>query len=352
MNNLFTPYALGPYQLRNRVLMAPMTRSRADAQGVPSEIMLTYYAQRASAGLIVSEGIQPSANGKGYARTPGLHTPAQIKAWKKIVDEVHRQGGLIFAQLMHVGRIAHPLNKALNAQTVAPSAIKATGMIYTDQAGLQEFVMPKALDIQEILDVIQEYKLATINAFEAGFDGVELHAASGYLPMQFMSSNTNLRKDSYGGTIENRLRFPLQVLDVMSEVAGSNRVGVRIWPGSTFNDIEDSDPISTYTQFLTALNTKQLAYVHVIRSPNPDIDSFKLVREHYQGSCMINGGLTLIAAQEAIRSKAADVVSFGTSFLANPDLVKRFQQNALLNAPNPNTFYTSGSEGYIDYPFF
>ncbi len=347
--SLFDPIQMGNIQLRNRIVMAPMTRSRANAKGVPADIAVTYYEQRSSAGLIITEGTSPSPNGDGYPRVPGIYTREQMNAWKRITQAVHKANGRIFLQIMHVGRVAHPLNKPLEAETVAPSAVKAAGTMYTDQKGLQEMVMPRELRTDEIPKVIAEYKQATINAFESGFDGVELHAASGYLPMQFLSSNTNLRTDQYGGSVVNRIRFVIEALAAMCSVDGSNRVGIRIWPGNPFNDIHDENPLETYRELLKAINPLNLVYVHSVRSPDEKLDIFKLVREHYQGLSMVNGGFDFKSGQNAIQSGLADLVSYATWYIANPDLVRRFRESIELRVPDKNTFYTPGPKGYIDY---
>lgn len=349
--SLFNPIKLGNLELKNRIVMAPMTRSRATADHIPVDIMAEYYKQRACAGLIITEGTAPSPNGEGYPRTPGLYTPAQIEAWKKITQAVHEAGSKIFVQLMHVGRIAHPLNKAADAETLAPSAIPAKVNMYTDQQGLLDLPTPKAMTSADILRTIAEYKKATEYAFEAGFDGVELHAANGYLPMQFLSSHTNHRTDEYGGSVENRIRFVLEVLEAMISVQGPDKVGIRISPGAVFNDIADDDPLATYTALLTAIDPLNLVYVHSVRSPNPDLDVFKLVRDHYHGVSIVNGGFTFGTGTAIVESGLADMVAYGTSFLANPDLVERFKQHASLNPPDARTFYTPGKEGYLDYPF-
>ncbi len=348
---LFNPITIGnDLQLRNRIVMAPMTRSRAEENDIPSELAIEYYRQRADAGLIITEGTHPSIHGKGYARTPGIYSDSQIQAWQKITAAVHQAGSKIFLQLMHVGRVAHPLNKAQHAQTVAPSAVKAAGTIFTDQQGLQEMVEPRALQTQEISQVIEEYRQATVNAFSAGFDGVELHGASGYLPMQFLSSNTNLRHDQYGGPASNRIRFILETLAAMAAVRGPEKVGLRIWPGSNFNDVHDANPVETYTTLIQAVNPLKLAYLHVIMSPDKNLDAFKLARENYQGVLIINGGFNAETGAAAIRTGLADLVSFGSLYVANPDLATRFAKEAVLNTPDPKTFYTPGAKGYTDYP--
>ncbi|MBS0349563.1 MAG: alkene reductase, partial [Proteobacteria bacterium] len=265
-------------------------------------------------------------------------------------EAVHQNRGKMFLQIMHVGRIAHPLNKLANAETVAPSAIQAQGQIYTDQQGLQAMVMPRAIKTQEISGIISEYRQAVVNAFASGFDGVELHAASGYLPSQFLSTNTNQRTDRYGGSVANRIRFVVEVLEAMCSVKGSNRVGVRIWPGSSFNDIDDVDSAETHIELLKAIQPLNLLYVHAIRSPNKNIDTFKLVRDHHPGFSIVNGGFDLKSGQEAIASGVADLVSYGTLYVANPDLVARFHQGCSLNSADETTFYTPGEQGYLDYP--
>lgn len=349
--SLFDSIKMGSLLLKNRIVMAPMTRSRADQKGVPAEIAIEYYQQRSGAGLIITEGTAPSPDGSGYPRVPGIYQQEQINAWKKITAAVHQKNSKIFLQLMHVGRIAHPLNKAPNARTVAPSAIKAAGKIYTDQAGAQDMIEPHELSLNEIPKVIEEYRQATINAFESGFDGVELHAASGYLPMQFLSSNTNLRTDQYGGSVKNRLRFVVETLEAMCSVQGADKVGIRIWPGSHFNDIHDANPLETYTELLKAIKPLSPIYVHSIRSPDQNIDIFKLVREIYHGLSIINGGFAFKTGQAAIQSGLADLVSYASLYISNPDLDERFRQNAPLNTADSSTFYSPGPKGYIDYPF-
>lgn len=349
--DLFSPVQLGPYQLKNRIVMAPMTRSRANTDGIPSELSKIYYEQRASAGLIISEGIYTSSHGKGYARTPGVHTAEQVKAWRGITDVVHAKGGFIFAQLMHVGRIAHPLNKDPKSETVAPSAIQAKGEIYTDQMGLQEMVVPRALETAEITAIIDEFKQAAMNALEAGFDGVELHGATGYLLSQFLSSNTNHRTDQYGGSVANRIRFIVELLDAVIKVDGADKVGIRFWPGAGFNDIADENSLETHKELLKAINPMRLAYVHIVNSPDKNIDAYKLVRDNFEGISIINGGFGFSSGQVAIQSGRGDLVSYGSLYLANPDLVERFRIGAPLNTPDPNTFYSEGERGCIDYPF-
>ncbi len=347
---LLQHYKSSDLYLKNRAVMAPLTRCRADGNRVPTKIMATYYRQRSSAGLIITESVSISPNGDGYARVPGIYSQEQQTAWREITDAVHHEGGKIFVQLMHVGRVAHPYNKAPGAETVAPSAIRVQDKIYTDKAGMQDIVMPRELRTQEVKKVIKEYEQATRAALDCGFDGVELHATSGYLPMQFLSSESNRRSDQYGGSLQNRIRFVLETLEAMSSVAGANKVGIRIWPGSTLNGINDANPIETYVALLKNINHVGLAYVHVIDSSEYGVDSFGLVKDHYSGPVMLNGGFTFALAEQAIKTRKADLISFGVDFIANPDLVKRFAIGAKLNDADPNTFYTPGKKGYTDYP--
>jgi N-ethylmaleimide reductase len=347
--SLFDAIKLGSITLNNRIVMAPMTRSRSEPDHTPTDIMVEYYRQRATAGLIITEGTSPSPDGDGYPRTPGIYTQEQIAQWQKITQAVHEVGGKIFLQIMHVGRIAHPLNKAPSAKTVAPSAISAEMDMYTDQEGMKKTVVPHALSIDEISLVIEDYRRATQHALEAGFDGVELHAANGYLPCQFLSSNTNHRTDAYGGTAENRIRFVVELLKAMSSVKGADKVGIRISPQGSFNGINDANPAETYSTLLTAINPLNLAYVHSVRAPDPHFDVFTLVRNNYQGLSIINGGFTLDSAEVALESGLADMVSFGSLYIANPNLVERFKNHLELKKPNASTFYTPGPVGYIDY---
>lgn len=359
-NILFTPLKLGELTLSNRIVMSPMTRSRADENDAPTALNAEYYRQRASAGLIITEGAQPSLNGKGYPRTPGIHSTAQIEGWKDVTDAVHEGGGKIFLQIMHAGRIAHPLNKAANAETVAPSAIKANVYMFTDQQGPVEVTEPRALETNEVSDVIEEYRKATENALAAGFDGVELHAGSGYLPMQFLSSNSNQRTDKYGGSVANRCRFVLDVLAAMCAVAGHGRVGIKIAPGITFNDVQDSDTEETYAYLLEQLNDLDLAYLHVQRpaeflsemSQGTDLsfDRVAFVRSHYRGAIIAAGDFTFESATTAVQNGDLELVAFGRYFISNPDLPERFRCGAALNMPDPDRFYSPGPVGYTDYP--
>lgn len=346
--DLFTPVTLGDYPLRNRVVMAPMTRSRADAQGVPSPLTAEYYASRADAGLIITEGTGSSPAGMGYARTPGIYTPAQIAAWRGITDAVHTRGGRIFLQIMHVGRIAHAANRTIADPPVAPSAIRAAGQMWTDSLGMQPNDMPRALETAEIPTVIGEFADATRNALAAGFDGVELHAASGYLPNQFLSPGSNKRTDAYGGSVENRIRFVVETLESMIAAAGSpGKVGVKVSPGMNFNDIHDEDPLATYLALAKAIGPQGLAYLHVMRT---GIGAEATLREAYQGTLLVGGGFLKEEANRTLAEGRADAIVFGSAYIANPDLVARLERDAPLNEPDKATFYTPGPQGYIDYP--
>ncbi|TAJ09336.1 MAG: alkene reductase [Nitrospirae bacterium] len=353
---LFEPIVSGALELNNRIVMAPMTRSRASVTGVPSDLAATYYAQRAEAGLIITEGTQPSANGQGYPRTPGMHSPEQIASWRKVTEAVHARGGRIVLQLMHTGRIAHRLNRTVDGPPVAPSAIRAAGQMYTDALGLQDHSMPRALATEEIPSVIDEYRQATINAMLAGFDGVELHGANGYLPMQFLASNSNRRTDHYGGTVQNRARLVIETLEAMADGAGSaSRIGLRVSPGNTFNDIQENDPLDLYPYLAKAINPLGLAYLHVQRSgklPQQEqtFDPIALMRTHFTGPIIATGGFDRESANELLSLGQADMIGFARPFIANPDLVRRFRTAALLAQPDPTTFYTPGPKGYTDYP--
>jgi N-ethylmaleimide reductase len=348
MSKLFTPVQVGRYTLPNRLVMAPMTRSRANDSGVQSDLAATYYGDRAGAGLLIAEGTFPSAMGKGYVRTPGIETKEQIAAWKKVTDAVHAKGGKIFLQIMHCGRISHPSMLPNNALPVAPSAIKAAGQTWTG-AGMEEFVTPRELATNEISGVVNDYRLATRRALEAGFDGVELHTASGYLPEQFLSSGSNKRTDKYGGSVENRVRFVLEALNAMIEEAGSDRVGIKISPEMNFNDISDANPQETYTYLVDQLAPLNLAYLHVALF-GAKTDYHALLRPRFKGTYLMGSGLDKAKAEQVLNNNQADATVFGGAFLANPDLVERFKQNAPLNTPNKDTFYTPGAEGYTDYP--
>jgi len=351
MNNLLLqPTSLGAIEIKNRIVMAPMTRSRAGAGDAPTALHAEYYAQRASAGLIITEGTQPSPNGQGYARTPGIHSEAQIAGWTSVVDAVHAAGGTMVMQLMHCGRVASRYNKDESAETVAPSAIQAKGEMYTDAKGMVDFDVPRALETHEIAGVIDEYRQATANAYDAGFAGAELHCTSGYLPAQFLSTGTNQRDDHYGGSVENRLRFVVETLEAMGAVNGMNRIGMRICPGNPFNDLSDEDPEETFAVLLKAVNKLGLAYLHVIRMPKGPVDNIALAREHFDGPLILNDSYDFAEANEAIASGTAAAISFARYFIGNPDLVERFASGTELAAFDLKTLYTPGPAGYTDYP--
>jgi N-ethylmaleimide reductase len=348
--SIFLPLQLGALALSNRIVMAPMTRSRATADGLPTEIMVDYYSQRATAGLIISEGIAPSENGRGYSRTPGIYSREQIKAWAKITHAVHENGGRIVAQIMHVGRIANAVNKASDSETVSPSAIRARGKMYTDVQGMQPFDEPRALEENEIAQVIAEYRNAAESAFTAGFDGVELHCTSGYLPAQFLCTGTNKRTDDYGGSVVNRTRFVLEVLEAMAGVDGAQRVGMRICPDNPFNDLQDDDPQQTFDYLLQEASALDLSYLHAIRFPQGRVDNIALVRRYFADRLIGNESYSFEEARAAVGAGELAAVSFGRHFIANPDLVERWRSGMELADFDVHTMYTEGAEGYSSYP--
>jgi N-ethylmaleimide reductase len=353
MTNLFTPVKLGRNELRNRIVMAPLTRNRAGDGNVPQPLNVEYYEQRASAGLIITEATPISEMGHGYPATPGIHSDAQIAGWKKVVDAVHAKGGKIFLQLWQVGRISHPSLLPDNALPVAPSAIKPAGQAFT-YTGLQEFVTPRALATEEIPGIVDDFRMAAKNALAAGFDGVEVHGANGYLLDQFLRDSTNRRTDQYGGSIANRTRLLLEVVSAVSQVWGADRVGVRISPINPFNDIRDSQPQALFNQVAEALSLFGLAYLHVVEvgmanEAPPEFD-FDELRRAYRGNYMANGGYDKARGNTAIASEHADCVAYGVPFIANPDLVERFRIDAPLNPADQSTFYGGTEKGYTDYP--
>ena len=350
MAGLLSPATFGALSLRNRLVMAPMTRSRADADGGATELMVEYYRQRATAGLVVTEGIAPSEVGKGYCRTPVLDGPQRVAGWRAITDAVHAEGGTIVAQVMHCGRIAHADNKAPGADTVAPSAIRAAGQMYTDTAGMEPFEEPRELSSSEIPVVVDEYRRFASLAVDAGFDGVELHGTSGYLPAQFLSTGTNRRTDGYGGSTDARVRFPVEVLQAMAAEIGADRLGLRICPGNPFNDLEDADVEDTFRTFLTAIRSMRLAYLHVIRLHDGGLDNLALARGLHDGPLIVNDSYGLAEAGTAIADAACDAVSFARLYISNPDLVARVAGNLPLTAFDPRSLYLQGPAGYTDYP--
>ncbi len=350
--NLMTPARFGRLELRNRVVMAPMTRSRATADGDVTDMMVEYYRQRAGAGLIVTEGVYPSEDGKGYCRTPGLVTPTQVAGWRRVTDAVHAEGGTIVMQMMHVGRVAVADNKRADAETVAPSAVAAKWKLYADSDGgqMQPCVTPRALAADEIPAIIGEYVRCTERAYEAGFDGVELHGTSGYLPAQFLSTGTNRRDDDWGGSLAGRLRFFVEVADAMAGVDGPGRVGFRICPGNPYNDLHDDDPDETFRALLAALNPIGLAYCHTLRMPSTGLDNEALCRQAFDGPVIINDSYTPTEANAALEEGRGDAVAFGRLYITNPDLAERIRAGAALASTDADHIYDPGPEGYIDFP--
>lgn len=348
---LMTPARFGRLDLANRVVMAPMTRSRATPEGDVTDIMIEYYRQRAGAGLIVTEGVYPSEDGKGYCRTPGLVSAAQAAGWRRVTDAVHGEGGTIVMQVMHVGRIAVAANKQPDADTVAPSAVAARARLFTDRDGgsMQPCAEPRALAPNEIRAVIDDYRRCTELAFEAGFDGVELHGTSGYLPAQFLSTGTNHRNDEWGGSLAGRLRFFVEVVDAMAGVDGPGRVGFRICPGNPYNDLRDDDPEETFRSLLAALDPIGLAYCHTIRMPSTGLDNELLCRQAWNGPLIVNDSYTPAEADSALELGRADAVSFGRLHITNPDLAARIAARAPLAPTDAEHIYSPGPRGYTDF---
>ena len=346
---LLTPLETPELSFANRVFMAPMTRSRAPER-VPTALMKDYYAQRASAGLIFSEATQISLEGVGYISTPGIHTEEQIREWRKVTDAVHQHGGVIFCQLWHVGRASHPDFHG-GKLPVAPSAIPFEGQVFTPE-GMKDTVTPRALSLEEIARTIEDFRKAAEAAKIAGFDGVEIHGASGYLPAQFLEDGTNQRTDIYGGSLENRARFLLEATDAAINVWGADRVSVRLWPRFTYNGMSDSDPEKTYLYVVEQLEKRRLGILHFVEFP--PLDGVKplapAVRQAFSRVLVLNFGYDKESAEAAISEGRTDAVSFASLFLANPDLPKRFELNADFNAPDRTTFYGGNEKGYTDYP--
>jgi N-ethylmaleimide reductase len=351
--DLFSPISLGRLRLPNRIVMAPLTRNRAAPGDVPRSMHATYYSQRATAGLIITEASPISPQGVGYPGTPGIYSEAQIAGWQTVTEAVHDAGGHIFQQLWHVGRISHPDLQPGGTVPVAPSAIRPEGEAFT-ASGMQPFVTPRALETEEIQAIVAQYAVAARNALQAGFDGVEVHAANGYLIDQFLRDGSNRRTDDYGGSLENRSRILREVLHVVCEAVGAERVGVRISPENSFNDMHDSQPQETFESVAGLLGGLGPAYLHVVEgdmvSGQKRLD-YGRIRAAFKGIYMANCRYDLPRAQQAISTGAADMVSFGALYIANPDLVKRFRTGAALNEPDPETYYGGDEHGYIDYPF-
>ncbi len=352
--DLFSPVKLGSYTLPNRMVMAPMTRLRA-IDSIPQPIMATYYAQRATAGLIVTECTMVSPLSNGYMNCPGIYSSEQIEGWKQVTEAVHAKGGRIFLQLWHCGRISHP--SLLNGELpVAPSAIAATGTLHTP-AGKVELETPRALELHEIPEIVAQFRSGAENAMRAGFDGVELHGAFGYLIDQFLQDGSNQRTDEYGVRVENRARFLLEVVEAVTSVWGGDRVGIKLSPSNTFYGISDSNPAATFSYVIHALNDFNLAYVHLMEPNEQDLATRDVLnpvisyfRPIYKGTLIANGSYDKEKGNAILTSGNADLVSFGKLFIANPDLPERFTKNAALNEPDVRTFYASGEHGYTDYP--
>ncbi|HEY9633307.1 MAG TPA: alkene reductase [Coleofasciculaceae cyanobacterium] len=365
--HLLSPVKLGPYELPNRMVMAPLTRNRAGVGNVPRQLNATYYAQRASAGLIISEASQVSPQGLGYPGTPGIYSNEQVEGWRLVTDAVHERGGRIFLQLWHVGRISHPSLQPNGELPVAPSAIAPLGEAQTYE-GFLPFVTPRALEIEEIPGIIEQYRQGAQNALAAGFDGVEIHSANGYLLDQFLQDGSNQRTDQYGGSIENRARLLVEVTEAVTSVWGAERVGVRLSPSGTFNSMHDSNPAALFSYVVNALNRFGLAYLHFVE-PRLDADALKgwangnitldgkqagflarYFRPIFQGTIITAGGYDRDQGNEVLAAGDADLVAYGRLFIANPDLPERFAINAALNTPDRSTFYGGDERGYTDYP--
>jgi N-ethylmaleimide reductase len=351
---LFEPYRLGPLTLPNRLVMAPLTRNRAVEGLVPSPLAIEYYGQRASAGLLISEASQVSQQGQGYQDTPGIYSKEQVAGWRKVTDRVHARGGRIFIQIWHVGRISHTSLQPNGGAPVGPSAIRAKGKTFVGGA-FTDISEPRALGLEEIPGIIESFRRGTVNALEAGFDGVEIHGANGYLLDQFAKDGTNKRSDAYGGSIENRARLMLEVAKVVAEEAGPERTGIRISPVTPANDVSDSNPQPLFDHIVDRLNALKLVYLHVIEGATGgarDIAPFDYasLRKRFSGAYVANNGYDFELADKVLAANAADLIAFGKPFIANPDLVERLKRGAPLNVPDKATFYGGGAKGYTDYP--
>lgn len=355
MSNLYTQTSLGLLALQNHMVMAPMTRSRA-TNNIPNELMTEYYAQRGSAGLIITEGTSPSPNGLGYPRIPGMFSESQVEGWKRVTDAVHAKGAKMFIQLMHCGRIVHPLNMPPGSRVLAPSAVGATGEMFTDKEGMKPHPVPQAMTAEDIMATIAEFAKAAKNAVTAGFDGVELHSANGYLLEQFIRPNTNQRTDGYGGPIENRARFVLEVVEAVIGAIGKDKVGIRLSPFGVFNDMPPYDTMKKdYTYLAQQLNASGLVYIHLVDHSSmgapPVPDSMKQTfRKEFKRTLIHCGGYDTERAEGDLAAGKCDLIAVGRPFLANPDLVERWKTGTAVNEPDMDTFYTPGPKGYTDYP--
>ncbi|MFZ2322400.1 MAG: alkene reductase [Ignavibacteriaceae bacterium] len=354
-NLLFSPYKLGQITLKNRIVMAPMTRSRA-IDNIPNEMMAEYYAQRASAGLLITEGTSPSPNGLGYSRIPGLFSERQVNGWKKVTDAVHQKGGKIFVQLMHTGRVSHPLNMPENTKIIAPSAIVFKGEVWTDQKQMQPYPIPEEMTYDEIQSTINEYVGSAKLAIEAGFDGVELHGANGYLIEQFINPAANQRTDEYGGTIEKRLRFVIEIAEKAAAAIGADRLGIRVSPYGVSNGMSLYDEIEeAYSILAKKLSEIGLVYLHIADHSSmgaPEVKpSVKIkIRENFKGCLILSGGYDAVKAEQEIKESNGDLVAFGRYFISNPDLVNKLKLGLQLREADKETLYSGGAKGYIDYP--
>lgn len=355
---LLETITFGNLHLKNRMVMAAMTRSRASEEGVVQDMTVDYYAQRSGAGLILSEATNISKDAIGSPFTPGLYTVKQIEAWKKVTQAVHNKGGLIFAQLWHTGRVGHSVDRA-NKFPMAPSAIAIAGAQHFTSEGMKDFEVPRAMTLEDISQTIVDYRQAAINAMEAGFDGVELHGANGYLPNQFLAESANQRTDDYGGSVENRCRFIVEVLDALTDAVGSSKVAVKISPLGTNNGIRLDDPVATFTHLIKKINEMDLAFVEIARrSPDAEIlpgypaENDVVLFGEMAGTCVVaNAGYDLESGERELQKGRADAISFARLFLANPDLPRRFELDTFLNQPDSETFYGGDNKGYTDYPF-
>ncbi|MEP0071850.1 MAG: alkene reductase [Marinomonas sp.] len=350
-NLLFNPVKLGDLTLPNRFVMAPLTRTRAPNHQ-PNALMAEYYSQRASTGLLIAECTMVTENTSAFGDDPGIYSPEQIKGWKLTTEAVHKADGRIFLQIWHAGRAAHPLLNG-GKEPVAPSAIAIEGDTHTPE-GKKPYTVPRALTVSEIKAIVGDFRQAAVNAKEAGFDGVEIHGANGYLIDQFLRDSANQRTDEYGGSFENRARFLREVIEAVTDVMGSGRVGLRLSPLNSFQSMKDSDPVDLIRYLADMLNRYDLAYLHLMRADFFGLQQADVVpaaREVYKGHLMVNMGYSPEEAHQVLENKQADSVAFGTSILANPDFVERVKQGAELNQPDQTTFYTPGEKGYTDYPF-
>lgn len=354
-NRLFSPFQFHDLTLKNRIVMGPLTRCRAGKDDCPLPMHAVYYAQRATAGLIISEATQISQQGKGYAHTPGIYTNKQISAWLETTNAVHKHGGKIFCQLWHVGRISHPDLQPNHERPVAPSALQPRGQALTE-TGFKPFEMPRALETIEIPNIVAQYAHAAECALKAGFDGVEIHAANGYLLDQFIRSNTNLRKDQYGGTVQNRIRILIEIIEAILKIWPSNRIGIRLSPVSTFNDMCDANPFMTFSTLIEAINPYHLSYIHCIegtardKRPSPDEFDFPKLRNQFNGLYIANNLYNLELAVKALSNNDADLICFGRDFIANPDLVYRLEHQIPLQKAPIETWYGGDEKGYTDWP--